>query len=148
MNKLNYEMEFDRFIKSYIIPKIDEFQRLLEYIRDKFEYLEFKDKVVISDMLDSIYTKLDCTFDDFLYFNGKCINLLKEEEEESLLESITEVASSVDDYDIDEEDNYNDKNNDFDEDTEYEENYFRKSNSNSSQTPYNETFDTEDEEVF
>lgn len=147
MNKLNYEMEFDCFIKSYIIPKIDEFQRLLEYIRGKFEYLEFKDKVVISDMLDSIYTKLDSTFDDFLYFNGKCINLLKEEEE-YLLESITEVAYSVDDYDIDEEDNYNDKNNDLDEDIEYEENYFRKSNSNSSQTPYNETIDTGDEEMF
>ena len=77
----------------------------------------------------------------------KCINLLKEEEE-YLLESITEVASSVDDYDIDEEDNYNDKNNDLDEDIEYEENYFRKSNSNSSQTPYNETIDTGDEEMF
>lgn len=136
MTNTEYEIEFARHIKSDIIPKLDEFQRLLEYIEDKFEYFEFKDKVIISDILDKIHTKLDCSYNDFLNFNGNCIQLLKEAEaDEALLENTIDEASSVDDYDCNEEDNY-------------EENYFHKSNSNSSQTPYNERLDDEDEEVF
>lgn len=107
MNKIYYDIEFGHLIKNYIIPKIDEFQRLLEYLRDKFEYFDFKEKVIISDMIDSIYTELNCNYDDCLYFSGKCIKLLKEDEEENaLLDNTTYKVSSVDDYDIDEEEKY------------------------------------------
>ncbi len=147
MNKIYYDIEFNHIIKNYIIPKINEFQKLMDYIYDKFEYLEFVDKVTISEMFDDIYTLLHCNFDDVIYFNSQYICVSNEEKKSSLNEltfpnSQKNTQTIIKDYDIDEEEKYHRENKILDDDNLY----CNKIMNNSSSSICNQSFEVD--EVF